>query len=61
MYVFLLNLCIQGIEGYICGGSRVFFLLECILQLICFMANLEVFATTVEMKHCPLERLVSCI
>lgn len=28
LYVCLLNLCVQGIEGYICGGGDVFFLLE---------------------------------
>lgn len=34
---------------------------ECFLQLIFFVANLEVFATTEEMKQCPLDQLVSSI
>lgn len=59
---FLLNLCVQGTEGYICGGGVISFRrAECFLQLICFVANLEVFSTTVEIKWWPLAQLVSCI
>lgn len=34
---------------------------ECFLQIISFVANLEVFATAVKMKQCPLDQVVSCI
>lgn len=64
MYAFLVNLCVQGVEGYICGGGSIFFSFRIavwFLQLICFVANLEVFATTVEVKQCPLDQLVFCI
>lgn len=63
MYLFLLNICVQGLEGYVCvgGGSYLFRIAECFLQLIHFVANLEVFATAMEMKQCPLDQLVSCI
>lgn len=34
---------------------------ECFLQTISFMANLEICATAVKMKQCPLDQVVSCI
>lgn len=44
-----------------CFFLFLFGIAECFLQIISFMANLEVFATAVKMKEFPLDQVVSCV
>jgi len=59
MYFFLLNLSVEGIEGCVGGGGFLSFrIAECFRQLTCFVTNLEVTATTVEMAQRLLDQPV---